>query len=91
MITEPKDILIRLLNKYLSKPHILMKEPMRYYLSRLQSGQNLKPSHLRSITPYLKWDLKMTERQVQDFFFELTRPHRTPPQPHPINTLETFL
>ena len=89
MNNEPRERLIKLLNSYLSKPHVLMKRPMRFYLNRLETGQNLKTSHIRSLLPFLRWNLSpMTDKQIMEYFFELTRPTRTPPQPS--NTLEHF-
>lgn len=88
MNNNPRNRLIDLLTTYLNKPHIMMKGPMRYYLERLQDGQNLKPSHFQTIVPYLKWDLKMTEPQIRLYFSELIgsqKPMSTP------NNLEQFI
>lgn len=90
MITEPRDIMIRLLKKYLSKSRIQMKTPMRYYLTLLESDQSLKVKHLRQLTPYLKLDLNMTDKQVFDFFYELTVSVSDNRKPAPLNTLEHF-
>ena len=90
MITEPRTLLINLLNKYLSKNRIKMKTPMRYYLKQLETGQPLKVKHLRQLTPYLKLDLHMTDKQVFAFFYEVTLPVSEFHQPKPLNTLEQF-
>ncbi len=90
MITEPRTLLINLLNKYLSKSRIQMKTPMRYYLTQLETGQSLKVKHLRQLTPYLKLDLNMTDKQVFDFFYELTVPVSDNRKPATLNTLEQF-
>ena len=88
-MNNPRQQLINLINKYLNKPHIKMKGPLRYYLRRLNNGDNLKITHLKTIIPYLKWDLKMTEKQILHYFSDLTRTPK-PSQPQ-FNNLEQFL
>jgi len=92
MELTPRDQLIQVLTTYLSKPHILMKGPMKFYLTRLRSGQNLKVSHIRTLLPYLRWDLRpMTDQQLLIHFSEITRSHRQPVTMQPTHTLEAFL
>ena len=67
-----------------------MKTPMRYYLNQLETGQPLKVKHLRQLTPYLKFDLDMTDKQVFAFFYEVTLPVPETHQLQPLNTLEQF-
>jgi len=92
MEPTPRDQLIQLLTTYLSKPHILMKGPMKFYLTRLRSGQNLKVSHIRTLLPYLRRDLRpMTDQQILIHFSEITRSQRQPVTMQPTHTLEAFL
>jgi len=92
MELTPRDQLIQVLTTYLSKPHILMKGPMKFYLTRLRSGQNLKVSHIRTLLPYLRWDLRpMTDQQLLIHFSEITRSHRQPVTMQPTHTLEACL
>ena len=92
MEPTPRDQLIQLLTTYLSKPHIQMKGPIKFYLTRLRSGQNLKVSHIRTILPYLRWDLRpMTDQQLLIHFSEITRSHIQPVTMQPTHTLEAFL
>ena len=88
-MTKQRQKLIRLINIYINKPHIKMKGPLRYYLQRLNSGNNLKTSHLKTILPYLKWDMKMSEKQILHYFSDLIGTSK-PSQPQ-VNNLEQFL
>jgi len=92
MELTPRDQLIQLLTTYLSKPHIQMKGPIKFYLTRLRSGQNLKVSHIRTLLPYLRWDLRpMTDQQLLIHSSDITRSHRQPVTMQPTHTLEAFL
>lgn len=66
-----RELLIQSLRRHLQETHIKMQVPMEYYLRCLESGRNLSPKYLRTIAPYLRRDMKATDRRVQSHFQKL--------------------
>lgn len=87
----PKDYLIYLLRKYISKPHIKMKEPMNYMKVTLQKDGFIRPQHLEMLMPYLVYDMRTTRTNIKDYFSPIisNKPITQPTIPE--NTLENFL
>lgn len=93
MTDQTRQLLIDLITGYLNRPHIQMKGPMKYYLHLLENGMSLKPRHLQTIVPYLRFDMKMEDHDINSFFSPLTdqRPIKRTLTNQSISTLEPFL
>lgn len=90
MNINPRDRMITLLKGYLQKDHVEMKNPMRYYLNLLESGENLRPKHLNSLVPFLRWDLNMNERQLRFYFADVVSSNSKSSKGQGAGTLEGF-
>ena len=81
--------LLSLINRYLSQSNIKMKYVLRKYQKKLIDGKSLTEKELDSIVPLLQWNMGMSQRQVKEYFREITR--HINEEPEVTSTLEEFL
>lgn len=80
--------LLSLINRYLSQSNIKMKYVLRKYQTKLINGKSLTEKELDSIVPLLEWNMGMNQKQVKEYFCEVTRHIKE--KPEVTNTLEEF-
>lgn len=68
---EKKRTLIKLINRYLNKPHIQSRYLFQFYKERLLDNKYLTEKQFNHLSKYLVHDMDMTSIQVRKYFDDL--------------------
>ena len=81
---QRRNLLRSLINKYIKKNHIRMKNVLTYYRSLIDHNKSLKKKHFHQILPYLEREFTNTTYEIESYFQSLLD---YKPEPPPPNTL----